>query len=373
MSRTLNDGVFVEYPNATHFAFVPAIVRVTGVSEQGGAKQCDVTLSINGRNYTESRETYKGACIFDIQRYLQTAFDEVDFSDIDYQAGVFAYSPLKKTVGIMVNGTGGHEVLDDYIDVIWGAISARESSGGNVHRKWFVNFPFTVDVLADSKTRFNMNIDNGKKTASFGGPPSGTGPTGYRMALLDPSGPFEAFGPTFTVDNVKRSVRFDITGAIILENDEERIGAMSYTLEVDRSREGVYLRWIDRQGRYCYYLFRDLGSTAGIAALMTWERNDMAVPTAYVSGVNIGTTVRQQFAQKTTRTLGAHLVDRETYDFLLSLARAVVVDVFDGYNDDDIPQWHRVNIVPASYEKTTKCFQDFIFSIEEPAQSAQLM
>ena len=47
--------------------------------------------------------------------------------------------------------------------------------------------------------------------------------------------------------------------------------------------------------------------------------------------------------------------------------------VFDGYDANDAPLWHRVNIVAGSYEKTTKHYQDFIFSIEEPALSAQML
>ena len=53
--------------------------------------------------------------------------------------------------------------------------------------------------------------------------------------------------------------------------------------------------------------------------------------------------------------------------------QSVVVDVFDGYDANDAPLWHRVNIVAGSYEKTTKHYQDFIFSIEEPALSAQML
>ena len=63
----------------------------------------------------------------------------------------------------------------------------------------------------------------------------------------------------------------------------------------------------------------------------------MNVPTAYIDGVNIETSVRQSLSRKKTRSLGAKLVDSETYDFLLTLAQSVVVDVFDGYDANDAP------------------------------------
>lgn len=40
---------------------------------------------------------------------------------------------------------------------------------------------------------------------------------------------------------------------------------MAYTLTIDRCTMGVYLRWIDHQGRYCYYLFRDQGTAAAVS------------------------------------------------------------------------------------------------------------
>ena len=172
---------------------------------------------------------------------------------------------------------------------------------------------------------------------------------------------------------VARSVHIAVPHSLVLKNDEEAVGMVGYTLDIDRGTNGVYLRWIDQQGRYCYYLFKEIGSALTVSASSTWERNDMNIPTAYIDGVNIETPVRQSLSRKKTRSLGAKLVDSETYDFLLTLAQSVVVDVFDGYDANDAPLWHRVNIIAGNYEKTTKHYQDFIFSIEEPAQSAQTL
>lgn len=371
MSRSFDYyGTQFEIPNAKHFAFDPAIIRVTNSPKSIASYAVEVWSLSRRKLYVEEREVYDQQCVFDIRRYLQMEFSDARFSELG--DGLFVASPLEKSVDIEfalsnINGASG-PIGDVYgIDVIWGAMSARESSGGVMRRKWFVAFPFTIDVYAKEDTTFDVQIDGkqsdvviktNEKDAKRDSP--------YHRYLMNPA---KAIDPS----TAARSVYIAAPKSLVLKNDEESVGLVAYMLDIDRSTSGIYLRWIDRQGRYCYYLFKEIGQAATIAATSTWERNDMAVPTSYVKGVNIETSARQHLTQKTTRTLGAKSVDTETFDFLLTLARSVVVDVFDGYDTDNRPLWHRVNIVPGSYEKTAKRYQEFIFSIEEPAQSAQML
>lgn len=364
-----NTGTIVEYPNATHFAFNPAIIKITGIP----AKYDTLGVTIYHREtdtyYREYREPFRGAAYFDIRRYLQIIFNAVAHSNIRY-GEAFVDSQLKQTARITVSWYSGNmtQALTTFdIDAIWGAISARESSGGIMRRKWFVRYPFTVDVFAKNGTSFDVLIDGKQSDIMFyNHNEDAEGATPYHRYLLNPA---KAIDPSTVV----RSVHIAVPHSLVLKNDEEAVGMVAYTLDIDRSTNGVYLRWIDQQGRYCYYLFKEIGSASTVSASSTWERNDMNVPTAYIDGVNVETSVRQSLSRKKTRSLGAKLVDSETYDFLLTLAQSVVVDIFDGYDANDAPLWHRVNIVAGSYEKTTKHYQDFIFSIEEPAQSAQTL
>ena len=314
-----NTGTIVEYPNATHFAFNPAIIKITGIP----AKYDTLGVTIYHREtdtyYREYREPFRGAAYFDIRRYLQIIFNAVAHSNIRY-GEAFVDSQLKQTARITVSWYSGN-------------------------------------VQIDGKQSGIMFYNHDEDAA---------GATPYHRYLLNPA---KVINPS----TIARSVHVAVPHSLVLKNDEEAIGMVGYTLDIDRSANGVYLRWIDQQGRYCYYLFREIGSASTVSASSTWERNDMNVPTAYIDGVNIETSVRQSISRKKTRSLGAKLVDSETYDFLLSLAQSVVVDVFDGYDANDAPLWHRVNIVAGNYEKTAKHYQDFIFSIEEPAQSAQTL
>lgn len=372
MSRVFkwsSTGTIVEYPNATHFAFVPAIIKITGIP----AKYDTLGITIYHREtetyYREYRDPFEGAAYFDIRRYLQILFDDLEHSRIDYDP-MFADSPLKRTARVTVHwytGNSQQALVTFDVDAIWGAISARESSGGIMRRKWFVHYPFTVDVFAKNGTAFDVQVD-GKQAdiMYYNHEADATGATAYHRYLLNPA---KIIDPSTVV----RSVHIAVPHSLVLKNDTEAVGLVAYTLDIDRSTNGAYLRWIDRQGRYCYYLFKEIGSASAVSASSTWERGDMNTPTAYVEGVNVETPVQQHLNCKATRSLGAKLVDSETFDFLLTLTRSVVVDVFDGYSANNTPQWHRVNIVPSSYERTGKRYQDFIFSIEEPAQDAQTL
>lgn len=359
----------VEYPNATHFAFVPAIVKISGVPANKEGVGVTVYDPATGKSYHEDREPHNGSACFDIRRYLQLLFGDTEHSRIDYDQA-FADSPLMRGARVTVHrksGSAPQALITFDMNAIWGAISARESSGGILRRRWFVHFPFTVDVFARNGTSFDVQADGKQSDVMFyNHEADATGATPYHRYLLNPA-------KTIDTSTVARSVHIAVPHSLVLKNDTEAVGMVGYTLDIDRSTSGVYLRWIDRQGRYCYYLFKETGRAATIAAVSTWERNEMTVPTAYVGGVNIESPTRQHLTQKTTRSLGAKLVDSETFDFLLTLARSVVVDVFDGYDASGHPQWHRVNVVPGSYEKSTRHYQDFIFSIEEPAQSAQML
>ena len=360
----------MHYPNATHFAFIPAIVRFTLATSSNITGFRLIITSDNGEiGIKDERSVFNGQCAFDIQRALQMLFAEVEHSHIGYNEA-FTDSPLKATAQVAVY-TLTASVMTAYtvfsIDAIWGTISARESSGGIMRRKWFVRYPFTVDVFAKNGTSFDVLIDGKQSDIMFyNHNEDAEGATPYHRYLLNPA---RVIDPS----TVARSVHIAVPHSLVLKNDEEAVGMVGYTLDIDRNANGVYLRWIDQQGRYCYYLFKEIGSASTVSASSTWERNDINVPTAYIDGVNIETPVRQSLSRKKTRSLGAKLVDSETYDFLLTLAQSVVVDVFDGYDANDAPLWHRVNIVAGSYEKTTKHYQDFIFLIEEPAQSAQML
>ena len=357
----------MQYPNATHFAFVPAIVKFTGASATS------IRLSIQGDALSgaliDERAVFNGGCVFDIQRVLQMAFANVEHSKIAYNEA-FNDSPLKTALTVAVSiqtGTTWNQVDSFMIDAIWGAISARESSGGVMLRKWFRHFPFTVDIFAKNGTSFDIEVDRGAAEIVFySQKEDAEGATPYHRYLMNPA-------KVLDIATAERSVHIAVPHSLVLKNDEESVGLVAYTLELDCATKGLYLRWIDRQGRYCYYLFRSLGTADANSVALAWEQNSMDVPTAYYDGVNNESPARQSLSTRHTVSLGARLVDSETFDFLISATTSPVVDVFDGYDADGAPTWHRVNVVAVSVSKTTAHYQDFTMSIEEPKTATQIL
>jgi hypothetical protein len=251
----------MQYPNATHFAFVPAIINFTNV---GAYKQASVTVQsmVNRRLYNEKREVFDGKVSFDIQRAIQMCFDDNDRAQIDYNKA-FSDNPLKHTVRVIAMLTkedGVNTPIDAFlIDALWGTIRVGESSGGAMRRRWFLNYPFTVDVFAKYGDEFDITVDNGRSNGILlhNQEEDATGATSYRRALLTPA---QVFNPTPT--NTK--IHIAMPHGIVLQDDNESIGLTAYTLDIDRSEasaNNVYLRWVDHQGRYCYYLFKKQGES----------------------------------------------------------------------------------------------------------------
>lgn len=369
MRTITTDNYTMQYPNATHFAFVPAVIRLTNV---GGYKQASivVTSTTNGRSYAETREVFAGAVYFDVQRALQMCFDNIERTHIDYTK-TFNDSQLKHTVkvsGILTSDAESIALEDFYIDALWGHIIVGESSGGNIRRRWFVNFPFTVDVFTKYSDEYDITVNDGRSEGVmfYNQEPDATGATPYRRALLSPA---QIFDPAPNTEKI----HIALPHGIVLENDNERTGITSYTLDIDRaeaSDKSAYLRWVDNQGRYCYWLFKKQGEAIEYTA-EEWFHNAQGIPTAYVNGLNIAGGARQAFTRGKSITLGARLVDLHTLSFLLTLQGSPIVDMFVGYTDDDTPLWQRVYVAPAKFERTTKPMQDYTVQIVIPSAKLQ--
>lgn len=361
----------MKYPNAVHFAFVPAIVEFSQVTANIAGIRLELTAGEAGAVYRDERSVGPDrSCVFDIRRALQMLFANTRHSETTYDQD-FVDSPLYKTMSVAVYAVSENNEASYSqtvrITAIWGSVSVGESSGGAMRRRWFVNYPFTLDVFARKGTSFDVAADGKQPGIMFYNQHEDyDGATPYHRYLMNPA---KILAP----ERIEREVHIAVPHSLVLRNDEERVGLTAYTLAIDRSAAGVYLRWIDRQGRYCYYLFREQETTAAASVEEKWVHHEMTIPTAYQNGVNIGVQERRQIACKWTRLLGARLVDQETFDFLLTLAQSVVVDEFDGYDQAGGPLWHRVNVVAASHTKTTKHLQDFSLSIEEPAAEIQTL
>ena len=377
--RQIHSGLrYCDYPNSVHFSNVPALVRVYW-TQGGGTVFIPETVTIqlsdpDGRTYTEYRNVYNLEVVFDVRRFMQTAFAELNLDVVDYNGGMWTRNYNFRTISAVVTYTDNNNatvvVASFSVDSVFGNIERGESTGGNIRRRWFVNYPFTLDFYCRRGGMFDLVVD-GAQRPGVNFPQeqilSTNTASGYSRVLLNVK---ELIDP-FTIEH---AFRLSQPFGYVSKNDVETEGILTYNVEVDRTpanaEKRVYLRWIDNQGRFCYWLFKDLGTSDAVAA-SSFVSADIINPVIYNGGMNRGTEVRQSFSRTKTRTLGAKSVDRETFDFLLTLASSPFVDIFDGYDDNDIPQWHAVNVSAATISKSTKPRQDFTIAVVEPSQLTQ--
>lgn len=367
----------VDYPNTVHFSNVPAIIRVR-YSENYDSASDVVTVTAafgDSKVYTEDRVVHELSATFDIRRFLQSVFDGINIDTVDYNAGMWIDNPNFQKVNVVVSSKRASDeihILHTFsTDAIFGNIERGESTGGNIRRRWFVNYPFTLDFFAKEGEMLSVVVDGvDRPGVSFPNHTSSNDvdfSSGFSRVLLNVS---KLVDP-LTID---KRIRIVQPFGYVTKNDEESIGLVAYDLDVDRSpadcEKGVYLRWIDNQGRFCYWLFKDLGTSDAVTGT-SWNAAEIRNPLLYDGAINIGTDIRQSFSRTKTRNLGAKSVDREIFDFLLTLVSSPFVDVFDGYDADNIPQWHRVNVSPGTVAKSTKSRQDFTVAIVEPTQLTQ--
>lgn len=368
-----------EFPNTVHFANVPAIVRVYWDPLFGDYVPDVVTIQlsdVDARMYTEYRAVFNNEVVFDIRRFMQTAFVDLGIDVVNYSGGIWIVNPNYHSVDAVVSYKDANNntviAASFTVDAVFGNIERGESTGGNIRRRWFVNYPFTLDFYVKKGDEFNLIVDGEDRPG-----------VNFATDELPSSAPLRASGYFRRLLNVKKLIdpftidkifRLSQPFGYVTKNDVESAGIVTYDVDIDRTpadcKKGVYLRWIDNLGRFCYWLFKDLGTSDAVVG-SSYISADIVNPIIYNSGVNAGTDVRQSFSRTKTRNLGAKSVDADLFEFLLTLVSSPFVDMFDGYDANDVPQWHRVNVTPGTVARSTKPRQDFTVAIVEPTQITQ--
>lgn len=368
--ETITQGI-IYYPNKTHFIFTPALVKVVAA----GISLVEISIKDKDseRIYTERRLPINGEFYFSIERYLQIIVEPYisNYANTLHNIDKFAVSPFlatsEITLSLYVNiDDDPDSVFEFETDLIWGALDVGERYGGQYKRKWFINYPFTFNIASPAGNYFDVKKDyDDVQAVAFEVPEDIIKETasGYQHLIVDPS-------KIFYLDNVWRRIYVAIPNCLRIKDDIEGVGVTSYDLEIDKCRCGIYLRWVNRRGEFCYYLFDSDSKGYDITEDDAYERHDMVNPVGYYDGLNTAMRKRSFISQRKTLALSASFIDSETFDFLAELAQSPLIDMFTGYMDGK-PKWERVKIVPASYSQLSEPLQDFNFSIELPKQNQQ--
>jgi hypothetical protein len=367
MSRIYTNGYRIEYPNELAYAGMPAIVRVSQLDTTYIG--VGITIKVGENYYTETRTPYNGEVVFDISRYMQTAFigrslsprygylrDEQGMAS-KTQADVWVVVSLTDTTGTIENA------LSFDVNALLGYMPIGRANGGVRGRRWFVNFPQTFDFYGED--HISVSLDNTSVAIERLG-----------EAIQQISVELSPYWDNATES--AQSAVLTATDAVYLNGDVLNRGAQSaYRLTIDRCTSGVYLRWLDNFGQWCYYLFRTTGRNYTTKEVQSWIDGVLRNELQPENDVYIGHS-SQQLSQQESISLGAKLVDAETFDFLLTLTNSPIVEVLANateYQADNstTPLWERVSVAGGSYARTGAPLQDFAASIVRNAQTSQML
>lgn len=367
MSRIYENGYSIEYPNELAYAGMPAIVRVSQLyTTYVGV---GITIKVGENYYTETRTPYNGEVVFDISRYMQTAFIGRNLSprygNFRDKQGMVSNTQADVSVVISLTDTAGaiDNALSFDVNALVGYMPIGRVNGGVRNRRWFVNFPQTFDFYGEE--HIDIWLDDTSVTIERLG-----------EAIQQVSVELSPYWGAATEG--AQSALLEATEAVYLNGDVLNRGEQSaYRLTIDRCTKGVYLRWLDNFGQWCYYLFRTTGRNYATKEVQSWQdgilRNDLQPE----NDVYVGHS-SQQLSQQESISLGAKLVDAETFDFLLTLTNSPIVEVLTNAseyqaNNYTTPLWERVSVVGGSYARTSAPLQDFAVSIVRNAQTSQML
>ena len=347
----------ISYPDEICFAFNPMLIKVAS----NGCDRIRVVITYGGKSYTEIR--YVGTdnnAFVDIESYAQGFFDRRDWGNLSPTAA--QTTGLGITINytvVMSVGTNTHESHSFSSFVVWGSMTSGEEYNGYRRVKWFTNFPFSVGLYADASSTIALCNDGSPTTTKQ---LSGKGvwniPLTSSVArkfitIQDNLGTLSAT----TFDDT-----FDLTFSMI----SSQRGRVVMRIDLDKTAdEGVYLRWIDRHGFYCYYLFKRGDEQRKVEAGGNFIRQDM-MQYDDVYGYSSGNGRQQWLEREDVQPLCVPLVDRETWELLFGVCCSPVVDIFAGYKEG-VPRWKPVRVQAGTYTRREKDhLQDFICNLIMP-------
>lgn len=363
MRKTTIDTTIIEYPDEIGFCFNPIVINIFG--HAWSYIKVSITDVQTGTVYTERREMFGTSCFFDLSPYAQGTFDLLNFSKVDYSVVGVQDSKVGRLFSVEVDMYKADDSLGNSFQfemfIIWGAMKVGQRYNGTRSLTWFKNFPFSVGMYCATPSNINVYVDD----VLQGNTIVTTARRVWNLMLNGLSANeklvFELPGSSETAsvwDNT-----FDFTFHPLLNTSSK------VTCVVDDTDSGVYLRWIDRHGFYCYWLFQSGDESRQVSNDGEFIRNNMA-DYNYVNGYHGGSGRKQRKTESNTLPVCAPLVDSDTYDFLFQIALSPCVDMYAG-NNDGVHQWQGVNVSVATFTKTKTSLQDFIATIILPETSVQ--
>lgn len=361
-SQEINN-IKLKYPDEIGFAFNACLM----VAEGADVSKMSVKMSSFERVEIVSLDAFKGVCYADVREYVQSFFDTLTFGNVGYEKE--SKTDLGKVIRFDVNVYSANSVEAFSFEVfyVWGAlkVGGQERYNGFKTLTWFKGYPFTFGIYTAGGGSLLFGRDgvaerfiNIPEQGIWNVPMKDVGKAKNYYLISDYDGTFEEV-TTF-------DATFDMTFRYVGRGKSEKKIKINI---VDSCDDGYYLRWIDRHGFYCYYLFKGGDEQIKVASEIFTRNNLLSHDNIYGYIGNAGRL--QQMNREDVKPLCASLVDSDTWDMLADLATSPCVDLYMGRNEDGKPKWMSVNVIPGTYTKSKAVLQDFICSIQMPEVNIQ--
>ena len=320
------------------FIFNPSMIKITGASGNiAGIKIGDKEVK---------RKISGGMAEIDVSTLIQNMFDRGAM-----QPKAPNNSTYKNISNIEVLIDGNHQITIN-INSMWGALQIGEKYSQFRKMTFFTEFPFTTPVFIEGSGDVYVSKDDG----AFEKWKSGIGAK-HELDMTD----WKSATKKVIVRNGTQSYSvFDDTFDDTFGVDETVEIYLDIELAVNKCTEGVYLRWVNKWGDFCYYLFMKNTEQSEVKDVNV-NIEEYLTTTDFVNGFHAGTNHPKGKEAQRTMTLYAPLVDGDTFDFLTSLAESPVVDLYCG--DDN---WVRVNMAAGNVIRAKDDLQDFVCTVVLP-------
>lgn len=330
----------ITYPDQLAFAYNPNYVTINANVTM------NVTVTVLIATYTDTREGFGGKTQIDISYYMRLLIEAVSFNKAASSSAAFVQVKV------------GDDTFSFSCHAINGSLAPGEDFKTSRTVRWWKNLPFTISVYTSEKQDIYAGADGG--SISKVGETQFQGLISYDPQQYVPQAVGEA---VVMFGGVERPNTFDATFDATFQYDNTNITAVR--LVVDTCTDGTYLRWMDNQGMWQYWLFSRAGATSKAE-----DDGDPVSVDFEAYGMAYGGISRQGKKEQTTYALYAPLVDGETLAMLMTLPASPYVEMYVG-KDGDEDVWMPVTTEAGSHTATSEHLQDFEVNLLLPPTQLQ--
>lgn len=361
--RTKNNGtVILKYPDEIGFAFNPCLLVLTGTN----IVSMSIVMRCGGISHAYTVEAINGTVYADVREFVQSFFDGMS-TKIDYTAES-SKTEQGKVVEFSVSYTDADSTTHDAaftftVFYVWGAMHIGEIYNGMRHLKMFPGYPFTFGLYKQGEARSVIVLSPNS--------------TPRQMINLSGQGIFnltcnqyEDYDHIVVTDYKGTFTRTTFSDTYDLTFRYTFNGTCTKMLYIDidhtaHTGRHLYLRWINRHGFVCYWLFKTGIDSRAVSTDSQFIRNNLhSWDDAY--GYRDYNNRQQSYKREDTINICAPLVDSDTFNFLQDLTTSPVVDLWLGDNN-----WQTVTVKAGTYSKSGEDLQNFEAQIILPEYALQ--